>query len=483
MLRKTMKWTSLLLAVAALSASLGYAQEEPLPNGVSLTVYNTGSALVQDRRTFSFGAGDTVINFTDVAATIDPTSVSFNSLTDPMGTYVVEQNYVYDLVSSAALLQRYIDQTIQVTTQDGTVFEGQLLSSSGDIILRTGAGEVIVVSYAEARDIKFPALPDGLITRPTLRWLVNSQTGGDQQVELTYLAGGISWTSDYTILLSQDNTSLDLNGWVTLTNNSGTSFQNALLKLIAGDVNRLPDYNTFARGEVMPAMAQATMADGAVEQRDISEYKLYAIGRPVTVGNNETKQVQFVSGADVPATTFYVYDSSPFYYNYGYLIEDQYYGQTGMRDVQNFLSFTTDEENGLGADLPAGRVRVYMEDVDGAALLIGENTIDHTPEGEEIELFLGNAFDLVGEKVQTNYRAISGNVLEETYQITLRNRKDDQAVEIRVPERLFRWSNWEILESSLPFTQLDSNTIEFRAQVPAQGEVVITYTVRYTYPR
>ncbi len=170
-------------------------------------------------------------------------------------------------------------------------------------------------------------------------------------------------------------------------------------------------------------------------------------------------------------------------FSYGGLLIDQYYGQTGITDVRNYLEFTTNEENGLGADLPAGRIRVYQEDIDGAALLIGENTIDHTPEGEEVEIFLGNAFDLVGERIQTNYNLLADTVLEETYEIHLRNRKDDQPVEIRVPEHLFRWSNWEILNASADFNQLDSNTIEFRVEVPPQGETVITYTVRYTWPR
>lgn len=452
-------------------------------NGVSLTVYNTGSALVQDRRTFALNAGQTVLNFTDVAATIDPTSVSFVSLTDPSGTFVLEQNYVYDLVNSQALLDRYLDQTIEYTAKDGTVYTGQLLSGrNGDIILREASGEVRVVSLAEARDIKFPALPDGLITRPTLRWLIESATGGEQQVELTYLANGLTWTSDYTILLATNNRRLDLNGWITLTNTSGTTFTDAQLKLVAGDVNRITQ--VMARGdmamEVMPPMA---MAAPTVEQRDFSEYKLYEIPRPVTVGNNETKQVQFVASTGVTANTFYVYDSSPAYYSFGYLMDDRYYGQTGVTTVGTYLEFTTGDDGGVGAALPAGRVRVYQQDIDGSALLIGENTINHTAKGETIQMYLGNAFDLVGERVQTNYNAIAGNVLEESYEITLRNRKENESVEIRIPERLFRWTNWQITQSSIPFIQLDSNTIEFRVTVPAGGEVKLTYTVRYTYPR
>jgi hypothetical protein len=221
-----------------------------------------------------------------------------------------------------------------------------------------------------------------------------------------------------------------------------------------------------------------------VEQRNFYEYHLYEITRPVTVGDNETKQVEFVTGTDVPAHTYYVYNpTQQLFYGYYGPITDPGYGNVGITDVQNYLEFSTGEENGLGADLPAGRIRVYQEDVDGAALLIGENQIDHTPKGEQVEIYLGNAFDLVGEHTQTNFNLIADNVLEESYEIRLRNRKEDQTVEIRVPESLFRWSNWEIMESSDPYTKTDSSTIEFRVQVEPGQEKVITYTVRYTWPR
>src|SRR5690606_33850642 len=346
----------------------------------------------------------------------------------------------------------YLDQTIEVVTTDGTEYRGQLLSGRGEIILRDESGQVIVVSPDNIRDLRFPELPGGLITRPTLRWLLQSGTDGNQQVELTYLTSGMNWSADYVVLLATDNASRDLNGWITLNNTSGASYSDATVKLIAGDVNRLPEYDR----EEMLYMDGAVMAQAApppqVQQRNFYEYNLYECQRPVPVVDNETKQVEFVSGTNVPANTFYVYSAStPFY---GGLVTDQYYGQTGVTDVQNYLEFTTSEENGLGADLPAGRIRVYQEDIDGAALLIGENRIDHTPEGEAIQIFLGNAFDLVGERTQTDFRLLGANVLEETYEIRLRNHKEDQAVEIRVPEHLFRWSNWEILNASADYTQI-----------------------------
>jgi hypothetical protein len=474
-----------LLTVAALCALLvlPVGAQEPASDGVSLTIYNQGTALVQDRRTFELQSGVSSIDFTDVAASIDSTSVSFKSLTDPLGTTVLEQNYVYDLVGSEALLARYLDERIEVTLTDGTLVSGALLAGrNGDIILKQDDGTVVAITYSSVRDVRFPALPDGLITRPTLRWLLQSANGGSQHVELTYLTGGMNWTADYILLLGAGNTQLDLNGWVTLTNTSGATFRDATVKLVAGDVNRVADRQQYAAEDMMLAQV-APSAAPQVEQRDIYEYKLYEIQRPVTVANNETKQVEFVSGTGIAANTFYVYDSStPVYGYYGPII-DQMYGMTGATDVQNWLEFNTGEENGVGADLPAGRVRVYQEDVDGAALLIGENQIDHTPKGEQVKLYLGNAFDLVGERVQTNFVYLGDNVLEETYQITLRNRKDNQAVEVRVPEHLFRWSNWEILNSSDPFNKTDSSSIEFRLIVEPGAEKVLTYTVRYTWPR
>ncbi|MBZ0290577.1 MAG: DUF4139 domain-containing protein, partial [Anaerolineae bacterium] len=447
-------------------------------DGVSLTIYNKGTALVQDRRTFDLQSGENRLDFTDVASSIDATSVSFKSLTDPLGTTVLEQNYVFDLVGSGALLKRYLDQQVEIVANDGTTFSGQLLSGrNAEVILRADDGQVIVLAQANIRDIRFPALPEGLITRPTLRWLLQTAAAGEQQVELTYLTGGMTWTADYTVLLDTGNTQLDLNGWVTLSNTSGASFQDAQVKLVAGDVNRLPQpvpVKTMGTATALPT--QTPQSGAAVVQRQFFEYQLYEINRHVTVADNETKQVEFVTGANVPAHTFFVYESSTPFYGYGYPLTDQYYGQTGVTDIQNWLEFSTGEENGLGADLPAGRIRVYQEDTDGAALLIGENRIDHTPMGEDVKIYLGNAFDLVGERTQTNFLLIASTVLEETYEIKLRNRKDDETVQIRVPEHLFRWSNWETLNASDEFTKLDSNTIEFRVDVAPGEEKVITYT-------
>ncbi len=455
---------------------------DPSEATVAVTVYNQGSALIRDRRTFDLEAGVNTVNFTDVAASIDATSVSFVSLTDPENTSVLEQNYVYDLVDSSALLNRYIDQVITVTTAEDQVFTGTLLSAQGDVILQEESGAVVIVRLNQVRDIQFPALPDGLITRPTLRWLVLAGATGAQEVELTYLTGGISWTADYNVLLGAgDANTLDINGWVTLSNHSGTAYNDAQLKLVAGDVNRVTDMvrrDVFAE-EVMMAAPSAP----PVEQRDLFEYKLYEIGRTVTIGNNETKQVEFVSGSNVPATTYYVYNASEPVYSYYSPITDRGYGVRSVTTVQTYLEFDTSEENGVGADLPAGRIRVYQQDIDGAALLIGENRINHTPKGETIDIFLGNAFDLVGERTQTDFRMVTNTVIQETFEIRIRNRKENESVEVRIPENLYRWSNWEILDASEDYTRTSASTVEFRVDVPAGEETVLTYTVQYSWPR
>jgi len=415
------------LALSTLAAACNWFAETPAPipatlpteaaeTSLALTVYNQGSALVRDRRRFTFQEGFNEIAFSHVAASIDPTSVLFKSLSDGEGLAVLEQNYEW------------------------------------------------------------------LITKPTLVWHLLADRGGPQDVEITYLTGGLSWQSDYVVLLASDEKSLDLDGWVTLSNTSGTSYQDAQLKLIAGDLQRLPEPG-FA-GDVMTFEEMERAAAAPVEQREFFEYHLYEVPRPVSVKDNETKQIEFVSVDGVPSEKFFVYDglqcrNNYWYCNvYGYPQTDPSYGVASNPKVMVMLEFDTDE---VDADLPRGRVRVYQEDVDGAALLIGEDSIDHTPKGESLRLYIGDAFDIVGERVQTDFRRPSDKRLEEEFEITLRNHKDE-SVEVRVVEHLFRWSEWKILHASEDYTKLDSSTIEFRVRIPANGETTLTYGVRYFWP-
>ena len=448
---------------------------------LALTVYNQGTALVRDRRQFSLAAGVTEIAFSDVAAQIDPSSVLFLSVTDPDGTSVLEQNYAYDLVGATALLDKYLDEEIRVVTQDGVAYEGCLLSGRGDIILQGADGRVTVVRLDNIQEFSFPDLPSGLITRPTLLWRVLAEQAGRHDVEVTYLTGGINWQADYVLLLAEDDSRIDLDGWVTLTNNSGTTFEDAQLKLIAGDLQRLRQAG-YAVEEVMAAAPTDAMTE--VQQREFFEYHLYEIPRLVTVADREIKQIEFVSAPGVASDKFFVYDGMQCRGGYwtcsfsGYLQSDPTYGVVTNPQVMVMVEFDTDE---VGADLPAGRVRVYQEDIDGSALLIGEDTINHTPEGETVRLYVGDAFDIVGERIQADFQRPSNNSLQETYEITLRNHKDE-AVEVRVVEHLFRWSEWCILDSNAEYTQMDASNIEFRVHIPAEGETTVRYTVLYTWP-
>jgi hypothetical protein len=464
---------------------------QPADLHISLTIYNQGTSLVRDRRLISLDAGFVTLDFTDVTAQIDATSVTLTAPDDPDGTLVLEQNYLYDVVGVNALLQRYLEKTIEITAEDGAHFVGQLLSTTSrqmqqlgmqtEIILRLSDGQIITLVGNKIRDIRFPSLPGGLITRPTLRWLLQSANAGERPIEITYLTGGLNWTADYNLLLATDNAAFDISGWITLSNTTGASFSDAQVKLVAGEVKRLPEPRhkaAYARAEALYSMAPQQ-----VEQRELFEYQLYEINRPVTVNNNETKQVEFINVRAVPASTYYVFDAVRDFYGYQAVpLIDRYDYQSDVKHVATWLQFSTGDESGLGKDLPAGRLRAYQQDTDGSAVLIGEETIQHTPKGETVDLELGKAFDLVAERRQAAYKQLSQRLLEETYEIHLRNRKDTAAVQIRVRERLFRWSNWEILESSHPFTPLDSSTIEFRPDVPPGGEVIVAYTVRYSWP-
>ena len=448
---------------------------------VSLTIYNQGSSLVRERRRVELSAGENTLDITDVASQIDATSVTLQA----DGVNVLEQNYLYDLVGGRALLQRYIEETIEITTEDGAMFRGQLLSTEennnkSDVILSLENGQILYTDLNKIRDIRFPALPGGLMTRPTLRWSLHSEDTDQKEMELTYLARGLSWTSDYNLLLARDNTAFDISGWVTLTNKSGATFDNAQVKLIAGDVHRLPQrQNEIEDHGVMRSVAASSLPQ--VEQREVFEYHLYEIKRFISVTHNETKQVEFVSGKQIPCEVIYLYDSvSTWFVGYHTVLNEQHLANESTQ-IKASLRFSTGTIHGLGKDLPAGRLRVYQEDTDGAAVMIGENRIDHTPQGETVEFELGAAFDLIGERKQTDFQKQRKNVIIESYEIKLRNRKDTETVEISVRETLFRWNDWTIIEHSDDFTKVDSSHIEFRVSVAPGEERVITYTVRYKW--
>jgi len=447
--------------------------------GVDLTVYNQNVALVKDKRTLAFKSGMNEVRFTDVAAQIDPTSVQFTSLTDPSGTRVVEQNYAYDIVGSQKILQKYLDQNVSLVTEDGTKYSGKLLSGADDIILQGDDGQVTSVKLARVRELKFPQLPGGLITKPTLIWLVNSSRDGNQDAQVTYLTNGINWKANYVAVINANDTAMNLNGWVTIDNQSGARYEDANLKLVAGDVRRVTPVPAAREGALPAAAPTAAPAAQFVEQ-SFFEYHLYTLQRPTTIQNRETKQIEFTSAANVPVNKLFVYDGASGLRFYGYQITDPSYGKTSNTKVAVMIEFKNSEQNRLGIPLPKGTIRVYKADSDGGNQFVGEDNIDHTAKDETIRLNIGNAFDVVGERKQTNFNKIADRVIEESYQIKVRNHKTE-AVEVRVVEHLFRWSNWQITQSNQDYSKLDAQTIEFRVKVAPDGEGTANYTVRYSW--
>ncbi|MCX5800999.1 MAG: DUF4139 domain-containing protein [Candidatus Eisenbacteria bacterium] len=448
--------------VAALAACCFFLCAGSLVMGeVAVTVYNENIALVKELRKMSFPRGESQVEFRDVAARIDPTSVHFVSKTNPKSVSILEQNYEYDLVSAAKILQKYVDNRITVFTKDEKVFEGTLLSfDAQNLVLgpEEKQGPVTVVSRENVRDVSFPALPGGLITKPTLVWKILSESAGANEVEVSYLTDGLNWHAEYVAVSDLKDENLGVAGWVSVENNSGATYENAKLKLVAGNIHRvvtqLPRtlYKTDELGSQMAA---------PVTERAFFEYHLYSVEKPTTVKDNEIKQISLFPETKTAVKKVFTYDGA----NY----PDQ---------VRITLEFVNSEAAGLGIPLPKGKVRVYKEDVDKALEFVGEDAIEHTPKGEKVRVYVGNAFDVVGERATESVRQITRTLREETTRIKLRNHKEE-AVDIIVVEHI--WGQWSMIANSLPFVKKDANTIEFTAKVLAGQEVVLTYTARIGY--
>ncbi len=456
---------------------------------VDLTIYNSNLALVREERSMDLHKGISSLILSDIPATIDGTSLHFMSKTDPDAVRVLEQNYQYDLVSQEKLLSRYIGQTVEwvrinpETKKEYTV-SGKLLASGqenspGMIAEINGKIEI----NPEGR-LMLPQLSEGLILKPQLQWMIQNSKAGKHNTEVSYLAHQLSWNANYVALLDKNDKALSLKGWVTLTNNSGTSFHNAGLKLVAGDVNLVtpppPQMYKADRAFIAESVAQPQFKESG-----LFEYHLYSLQRRTDVLNDETKQIELISTPSVKAEKIFVYDgvSDQWKYwrsNYGYRDQGSF-GQQSNTKVGVYISFKNSEQNGLGIPLPKGKVRVYKRDDDGKEQFIGEDQIDHTPKDEELKLYLGNAFELVGSRVQKSFTTIeSGHVYDETFEITLRNHKNE-AVTVQVYEHPWRWSDWEITQSPETWERVDQTTIRFPVTIPKDGEKKISYTIRYKW--
>lgn len=458
---------------------------EPQNESVALTIYNQNFGVVREKRKVDVPEKIGMIRFTDVAAQIDGTSVQFKSLTDTNAT-VLEQNYEYDLVSADKLLQKYIDRQIAVLTKDGSRYSGNLLSfDANQLVLRQTdqKSELVMIQRGDnVKDIQFGALPEGLITKPTLVWKLATEKIGQQLIEVAYQTAGINWQADYNAVLNARDTALDLGGWVTINNQSGATYKDAKLKLIAGDVRRVQPLQTMS----ISGLAERAMLAGdkqGFEEKSFFEYHLYTLGRPATVAQNQTKQIELLKAADVPVKKVFLYEGAPQYRFYGGLNNDANYGsQESNKKVNVVIEVRNSKDNHMGMALPKGKVRLYKrDDADASLEFIGEDQIDHTPKDETVKLHIGDAFDIVGERKRTDYKIdLSRHVITESFEIRVRNHKTEP-VEVLVKETLYRWNNWEITESNQKWIKYNSNAIHFPVKVDKDGEQVIMYTVKYTW--
>jgi hypothetical protein len=470
------------------------------PGAIPPEVFRTGGnwqavpgyAMVRQERSIDLKKGRNTIRFTDVAALIDPTTVSFASLTDPDGTRVAEQNFQFDLVSNDKLMQKFIDRDIAVEQTHGNEVEtskGKLLSTQGGLVLQNTDGSVdLIQSYSR---VKLPTLPGGLLTRPTLVWDILAKKDGAQRARVAYQTQGMSWWADYNLIFTEaagkdvDQCKLDVTAWVSILNQSGATYADTKLKLIAGDVQRAEPAmkgRMLMRAEAADAVAAAPAPE--FQEKAFFEYHLYTLSQPTTLPDNSTKQIElFPKASGVDCDKLMVYDGLGQGYGfYGGVNQDQSFGTQSNKKVDVFLAFKNAKQNNMGMPLPKGRVRVSkLDDADKTLEFVGEDVIDHTPRDENIRIKLGSAFDVVGERRQIDYKIdTKRRVIEEEFEIKVRNQKDE-AAKVLVAEHLFRWTNWQILTKSHDFEKKDAHTIHFPLRLAKGQEGVVRYRVRYTW--
>jgi hypothetical protein len=481
-----MKTTACLLVTTAAFAAVA----EP-----ALTIYNQNFAVVCDTVPLDLKSGANSVRYAGATAMVEPDSVI---LRDPAGKHsvqILEQNYRNDPVSQELLLSLFEGKTIDFqnhrmkdNTQIAETIPGKIVRSG---FVPGGAFTQPIIEVAGKLQFSlpgqplFPSLGDDTILKPAFNWLLQSDVPGKFDAEVGYVTGGFDWSASYNLVSPEKGDLCDLTGWITMNNNSGKTFEDAKIKLLAGDVNKIqPPQLTMLGGMRNRAMkmAMSDMAEApAVSEKSFDEFHLYSIARPTTLHDHEMKQVEFAHAEKMYAPTIYVYDGAVGYQFYG-LNYDQGYGQSDNKKIIVQREFVNAETNQLGIALPKGKLRFYRRDSDSQLQFVGENEIDHTPRNETVRVTTGNSFDLVGERKQTNFRVdTSEKWINETFEIKLRNRKKTDAVEIRVVEHLYRWSNWEVTKKSDEFKKRDAQTIEFRIPVKPDEEKTVTYTVHYSW--
>ncbi len=461
----------------------------PLAADPSLTIYNQNFAVVRDTVPLDLKAGVTEARFSGMTAQAETDSVILRDPSGKVKFQILEQAYRNDPVSSGLMLQlnegKTIDFYVREPNKPDRTVQGKIVRSGYNPGGRQASQPIIEVDgqlrFSLPGEPVFPALGDDTILNPTLTWTINTPDAAKFDGELAYVTGGLSWQSDYNIIAADKGDTIDIVGWVTFKNQSGTSFQQAKVKLMAGDVNKVQPQQQSNR-MMMKGRAMADEMEGAVTEKAFDEFHLYTIGRPVTLRDQETKQVEFVRGTGVKAPKIFVYDGATMNYGvWNYFRGEGDYRIPTNKKVWTLREFKNSKENNLGMALPKGRLRFYSRDDDGSLQFTGENNIDHTPNDETVRVYLGNSFDLVGERRRTAYKVDSTNKwVDETFEMKLRNHKKD-AVEIRVVEHLNRFDNWEIKQKSDEFRSLDSHTIEFPVTVKPDEEKIVTYQVHYSW--
>ncbi|HET6365134.1 MAG TPA: DUF4139 domain-containing protein [Nitrospirota bacterium] len=441
--------------------------------GVALTIYNVNLGLVKDQRQIKLFKGIGDLRFMDVSAQIMPTSVHIKSLVNPETLQVLEQNYEYDLLNPQKLLDKYVGKEVKLYTKSPNtereeVVSATLLSNNGQPIFKIGDE----ITFGHPGRIIFPGVPENLNAKPTLVWMLENSLPSTQKIEASYLTSGINWRSDYVVTLNDKDDRADLSGWVTIDNHSGATYRNATLKLVAGDVNRAK--NEYEYKDKMLRVAEAAVKAPAPQFKEDSffEYHIYTLERSATVKDNQTKQISLVTANDIPVKKELLYYGANYYYY------NRYSDVMSNQKVGVFVEIQNKKEHNLGIPLPKGTVRVYKADKEGSLQFVGEDSIDHTPKDEKVRTKLGDAFDVVGSRKQTDWKKIAYDTYEAAFEISLRNHKKEDVM-VKVVEPIP--GDWIMLSSSHEHKKSEAFTAEFDIPVPKDKEVKLTYRVRMRY--
>jgi len=444
---------------------------------VAVTIYNENLALVKDQRKIQFASGQNTLAFRDVSARMRPETALLRSLTSPGKLSVLEQNFDFDLLTPQKLLDKYVGKSVNIVrtnpaTGVETTEQAQVLAANNGVVVKIGDR----IETGIPGRIVYPDVPANLRDRPTLVMSLSNGGVAQQEVELSYLTGGLAWKADYVAELNAADDKLDLSGWVTLTNTSGASYHNAKLQLVAGDVNQVRKEMRFANLGASREKAMIAPASDMAEE-SLLEFHLYTLDRPTTIAENQTKQVSLLTATGIPARKELLLRGANYYYGSSY-------GDLGQKmKVGVFVEFDNKESARLGMPLPKGVIRVYKKDAAGNAQFVGEDHIDHTPKNEKVRLKLGDAFDVTADKKQTDFKRLpnpaKGNAwFESAFEIVLKNAKKE-AVNVVVQEPIP--GDWKMLSESQKHTKAASNTAVWKISVPAEGSTKLNYRVQVRY--